>query len=61
MKNIVRAFAFALVLTGAVASAHTASASTGKAVVSSKMGVMPVPMCAPGTTTNNCGMGDQVK
>ena len=56
MKHIVRAFVVALVLTGAVASTQTSSASTKNKVVASRTSMLPVPTCAP-DDPNACGMG----
>ena len=47
MKTIVRAFVIALVLTGAVASAHTSSASTTPQLAVSSW---PLPQCSPAET-----------
>jgi len=57
MKNLVRAFVVALVLTGAVASTHTATASakTIAAPLGSKLNA--VPTCAPDGSQGDCGMG----
>ncbi len=54
MKNIVRALALALVATGAVASAHTTSASA-KVNASSRTGALPVPTC-PWNDPTGCGI-----
>jgi hypothetical protein len=56
MKHIVRAFVVALVLTGAVASTQTSSASTQNKVVATRVSMLPVPSCAP-DDPNACGMG----
>jgi len=56
MKNIVRAFVAVLVLTGAVASSQTSSASTRNKVTATKVSMLPIPMCAP-DDPNACGMG----
>jgi hypothetical protein len=56
MKNIVRAFVAVLVLTGAIASTQTSSASTQTKVVASRVSVLPIPSCAP-DDPNACGMG----
>jgi hypothetical protein len=56
MKNIVRAFVVVLVLTGAVATTQTSSASTQNKVTASKVSMLPIPMCAP-DDPNACGMG----
>ncbi|MGD0443182.1 MAG: hypothetical protein ABSA39_04530 [Edaphobacter sp.] len=55
MKNIVRAFVVALVLTGAVATSQTSSASTHNKVTSSRTSMLPVPTCPP-DDPNGCGM-----
>jgi hypothetical protein len=56
MKQLVRAFVIALVLTGAVASTQTSSASTQNKVTVAKVSMLPVPMCAP-DDPNACGLG----
>jgi hypothetical protein len=56
MKNIVRAFVAVLVLTGAVASTQTSSASTQNKVAAARVSVVPIPSCAP-DDPNACGMG----
>jgi hypothetical protein len=56
MKNIVRAFVAVLVLTGAVATTQTSSASTQKKVTAARVSVLPVPTCPP-DDPNACGMG----
>ena len=56
MKNIVRIFVAVLVLTGAVATTQTSSASTQNKVVASRVSVLPIPSCAP-DDPNACGMG----
>jgi len=55
MKHIVRAFVVVLVLTGAVASTKTSSASTQNKVVAARTSMLPIPMCAP-DDPNACGM-----
>jgi hypothetical protein len=55
MKHIVRAFFVALVLTGAVASTQTSSASTKDKVSVAKVSMLPVPTCPP-DDPNACGM-----
>jgi hypothetical protein len=55
MKNIVRAFVVVLVLTGAVATTQTSSASTQKKVTAVRVSVLPVPTCPP-DDPNACGM-----
>ncbi len=55
MKNLIRAFALALVATGAVASLHaTNSAST--MTTTGKISSPPVPWCPPGGA-DGCGIG----
>jgi hypothetical protein len=56
MKIIVRAFVAILVLTGAVASTQTSSASTPNKVTIAKVSMLPIPMCAP-DDPNACGLG----
>jgi hypothetical protein len=56
MKHIVRAFVVVMVLTGAVATTQTSSASTQNKVTASKVSMLPIPMCAP-DDPNACGMG----
>ncbi|HXC94533.1 MAG TPA: hypothetical protein VNU92_02485 [Edaphobacter sp.] len=56
MKHIVRAFVVALVITGAVASTQTSSASTHNKVVAARTSMLPVPTCPP-NDPNACGMG----
>jgi hypothetical protein len=56
MKHIVRAFVVVLVLTGAVASTQTSSASTKNKVTASRTSMLPIPSCAP-DDPNACGMG----
>jgi hypothetical protein len=56
MKHIVRAFVVVLVLTGAVASTQTSSASTQNKVVAARVSMLPIPSCAP-DDPNACGMG----
>jgi hypothetical protein len=55
MKHIVRAFVVVLVLTGAVATTQTSSASTQNKVTVAKVSMLPIPMCAP-DDPNGCGM-----
>jgi hypothetical protein len=47
MKNIVRAFVVALVLTGAAASTHTSSATAKSIAASVQSNAVPIPTCAP--------------
>ena len=56
MKHIVRAFVAVLVLTGAIASTQTSSASTQNKVTVARTSMLPIPMCAP-DDPNACGMG----
>jgi hypothetical protein len=56
MKIIVRAFVVVLVLTGAVATTQTSSASTQNKVTAAKVSMLPIPMCAP-DDPNACGLG----
>jgi hypothetical protein len=55
MKHIVRAFVVVLVLTGAVASTQTSSASTQNKVTAAKVSMLPIPSCAP-DDPNACGI-----
>jgi hypothetical protein len=55
MKHIVRAFVVVLVLTGAVATSQTSSASTKNKVTASRTSMLPVPTCPP-DDPNGCGM-----
>jgi len=54
MKLIARIFALSLVVTGAVASTHIASASQPSA--SARVSALPVPVCPP-DDPNGCGVG----
>lgn len=56
MKNFARAIVIALVLTGAVASTQTASASSKDKVVAARTSMLPVPMCPP-DDPKGCGIG----
>ena len=56
VKNIVRAFVVVLVLTGAVATSQTSSASTQNKVTAARVSMLPVPTCPP-DDPNACGMG----
>jgi hypothetical protein len=56
MKHIVRAFVAVLVLTGAVASTQTTSATTKNKVTVARTSMLPIPSCAP-DDPNACGMG----
>ena len=53
MKNIIRAFALSLVVTGAVASTHIATSSQKNIGV--RASDYPVPVCDPGDP-NGCGI-----
>ena len=53
MKNILRAFALSLVVTGAVASAHMTTSP--EQTLTARSSVMPIPMCPPDGTTS-CGI-----
>jgi hypothetical protein len=55
MKQLVRAVVVVLVLTGAVASTQTSSASTQNKVTAAKVSMLPIPSCAP-DDPNGCGM-----
>lgn len=54
MKTLARAFALALVVTGAAASTHTPSTYT-TATLSPRAGALPIPTCPPDGTTS-CGI-----
>lgn len=54
MKNVLRAFALSLVVTGAVASTHIAN-SPNQTTLTAKSSVMPIPVCAP-DDANACGI-----
>ncbi len=55
MKNIVRFFVLALVVTGAAASTQITPASAQTKVAVAKTSAMPIPMCAP-DDPNACGI-----
>ena len=55
MKHIIRAFVAVLVLTGAIATTQTSSASTQNKVTASKTSMLPIPVCPP-DDPNACGM-----
>jgi len=55
MKHLLHAFVVALVLTGAVASTQTSSASAQNKVTVAKVSMLPVPTCAP-DDPNACGI-----
>lgn len=59
MKNIIRAFALSLVITGAVASTHLSSASA-QSTIAPKLSALPVPSCEPGVP-DGCGIGQIAK
>ena len=54
MKNILRAFALSLVVTGAVASTHIANSPT-QTTLTAKTFAAPMPTCAP-DDPNACGI-----
>jgi hypothetical protein len=54
MKNIVRAFVVALVLTGAVASTHATTPTVKTIAAPVQSGLMPIPSCEPGS--GGCGI-----
>jgi hypothetical protein len=56
MKNIVRAFVAVLVLTGAVATTQTSSASTQIKVTAPRTSLILIPSCPP-NDPNACGLG----
>ena len=55
MKHLVRAFVAILVLTGAVATTQTSSASAKNKVTVAKVSMLPIPSCPP-DDPNACGM-----
>jgi hypothetical protein len=55
MKLAIRAFVVVLVLSGAVASTQTSSASTQNKVTAARTSMLPIPMCPP-DDPNGCGM-----
>lgn len=55
MKNMIRAFVVALVVTGVAATTQTSNASTKNKIVVAKASMLPVPTCAP-DDPNACGM-----
>jgi hypothetical protein len=57
MKLAIRAFVAVLVLTGAVATTQTSSASTQNKVTASRTSMLPIPTCAP-NDPNACGLGN---
>ena len=52
MKNIIRAFALSLVVTGAFASSHI---NTSSKVLTGKVSAFPIPQCDPGGK-DGCGI-----
>ena len=56
MKNIVRTLVAVIVLTGAVATTQTSSASTQNKATVAKVSMLPIPSCPP-NDPNACGMG----
>jgi hypothetical protein len=60
MKMIVRTLALALVVTGAVASAHTNNSTSSVAGVGGRSTALPIPMCPP-DDPNGCGIGQLSK
>jgi hypothetical protein len=57
MKHVVRAFVVVLVLTGAVTSTQTSSASTKTRMTTARTSMLPVPSCAP-NDPNACNMAN---
>jgi hypothetical protein len=55
MKLAIRAFVVVLVLSGAVATTQTPSASTQNKVTAARTSMLPIPMCPP-DDPNGCGM-----
>jgi hypothetical protein len=56
MKQIIRAFVAVVVLTGAVATTQTSSASTTQnKVTAARTSMLPIPSCAP-DDPNACGI-----
>ena len=55
MKNVIRAFALSLVVTGAFASAHLSS-SDKTTIAPTKIGAVPPPWCGY-NDPNACGIG----
>jgi hypothetical protein len=62
MKNIVRAFVVALVITGAAATSQipSASAQTQNPIVSGKTSALPIPVCPP-SDPDGCGIGKSLR
>jgi hypothetical protein len=54
MKNVLRAFALSLVVTGAVASVHINNSPT-LAMMTARTTAMPTPMCPP-NDPSACGL-----
>ena len=57
MKNLVRAFALSLVVTGAFASAHMAQSTQAPVVSPTKVSAMPPAVCPP-SDPKGCGIGN---
>jgi hypothetical protein len=55
MKHLIRAFVVVLVLTGAVATTQSSSATTQNKVTAARTSMLPVPTCPP-DDPNVCGM-----
>jgi hypothetical protein len=55
MKHLIRAFVAVLVLTGAIATTQTSSASAKNKVTVAKVSMLPIPTCPP-DDPNACGM-----
>jgi hypothetical protein len=55
MKLAIRAFVVVLVLSGAVATTQTSSASSQSKVTAARTSMLPIPMCPP-DDPNGCGM-----
>ena len=55
MKHLIRAFVAVLVLTGAVATTQTSSASAKNKVTASRVDCLPIPSCPP-NDPNACGI-----
>jgi hypothetical protein len=56
MNTVIRTFVAVLVLTGAIATTQTPTASTHNKVTASRTSILPIPSCAP-DDPNACGMG----
>ena len=55
MKNILRALALSLIVTGAVASTHVAGST--QATIGTRVADWPIPSCPP-DDPNACGLGN---